>query len=267
VPGRFGFSIVVNRSESLVEVFASPLIGKSPHVLYTNITAQTDTGKTTTILQTIRDHADKWDFLSDDMTIFTKEGLVMSYPKPLTISKHTLRAANCSTLTLKEREGRHVGMWLSHGKIPAATLNAIVQAIIPPPKYMVNRLIPGSRITQRAQLVHIAVIERGPEFERGIGEQEKLRILVANAEDAYGFPPYPMLAHELSSWEGEDLHKVEREIVEAAIHELPAVHLRSSHFDWHQRLPGLVGGMHWEAKDLLPAQMDPTYVAKGTPPN
>ncbi len=310
VPGRFGFSMVVNRTESLVEVFVSPLVGKSPHVLYTNviepllrwsfarkgyalmhgaciafdgqalfITAQTDTGKTTTILQTIHDHADKCDFLSDDMTIFTKEGQVMSYPKPLTISKHTLRAANCSTLTLKERiflqvqsrlhsrEGRHIGMWLSQGKIPAATLNAIVQAIIPPPKYMVNRLIPGSRITQRAQLAHIAVIERGPEYERGIGEQEKLRILVANAEDAYGFPPYPMLAHELSSWEGEDLHHVEREIVEAAIRELPAVHLRSSHFNWHQRLPGLVGGVHWEGQNLLPTQMNPTYIAKDTPPN
>jgi dolichol-phosphate mannosyltransferase len=165
------------------------------------ITARTDTGKTTTILQIIREHAGRIQFLSDDMTILSKDGQVMNFPKPLTISKHTLRAANCSELTLKERlflqvqsrlhsrGGRMFGMWLSQGKIPAATLNAVVQAIIPPPKYMVDRLIPGAPITQRAQLSCIAVIERGPEFEREIGEQEKLRTLLTNAKTPMASPP------------------------------------------------------------------------------
>jgi dolichol-phosphate mannosyltransferase len=296
---RFGFSIAIERGETPTKVRVSPLVGKSPHVLYTNvvepllrwefvrkgyalmhgacitlddqalfITARTDTGKTTTILQIIRENTGKIQFLSDDMTILSRDGQVMNFPKPLTISKHTLRAANCSALTLRERlflqvqsrlhsrGGRMFGMWLSQGKIPGATLNAIVQALIPPPKYMVDHLIPGASIRQRAQLSCIAVIERGPELEREIGEQEKLRILMTNAEDAYGFPPYPALADQLSSWLGENQHPAEREIVEAAISNLPAVHIRRSNYDWYQRLPALIGGLQQKQETAIPV---PTF--------
>ena len=37
MPGRFGFSIVINSGETTTKVYASPLVGKSPHVLYTNV--------------------------------------------------------------------------------------------------------------------------------------------------------------------------------------------------------------------------------------
>lgn len=295
LPKRFGFSIAIDRSTSPIKVRVSPLVGKSPHVLYTNVvepllrwefvrkdyalmhgacvaignqalfvTAQTDTGKTTTILQLIREHGGAIQFLSDDMSILSRDGQVRSFPKPLTISKHTLHAVNCSELTMREqmflqvqsrlhsRGGRMFGMWLNQGFVPTATLNAIVQAIIPPPKYMVNRLIPGAPIIKRSQLSCITVIERGPELEREIDEQEKLRILLNNAEDAYGFPPYPMLAHELSSWMGEDQHQAEKEIVQAAIANLPAIHLRRSNYDWYQRMPALIGNVAWVVDAPIP---------------
>ncbi len=283
--GRLGFSLVIDRSQTPTKVYASPLVGRSPHVLYTNvvepllrwefvrkgyalmhgaciafdddqalfITAKTDTGKTTTILQIIREQGGKIKFLSDDMTILSPDGQVMSFPKPLTISKHTLMAARCSDeLTFRERMflqvqsrlhsrgGRMFGMWLTQGNIPGATLNAIVQAIVPPPKYMVDRLIPGAQIIKRSRLSGIAVIERGPELERELGEPEKLRTLLANAEDAYGFPPYPVLAEQLSTYKGENRHPAERAIVETAINGLPAVHIRRSNYDWYQQLPNLM---------------------------
>jgi hypothetical protein len=153
---------------------------------------------------------------------------------------------------LHSRGGRHVGMWLSQGSFPAATLNTIVQAIIPPPKFMVNRLIPGAPISRRSQLSCIAVIERGPELERGIGEQETMRILLANAEDAYGFPPYPLLADEMSSWKGKNLHEAEQAIVHEAVRELPAIHIRRPGYDWYQRLPVLVTGLRWQAEAPIP---------------
>ena len=95
---------------------------RSPHVLYTNcvepvlrwhfaehgialvhaacvavddraylITARTDTGKTTTILKLL-DAFPRAAFISDDLTLVAPDGTVASYPKPLTISQHTLHA-------------------------------------------------------------------------------------------------------------------------------------------------------------------------------
>lgn len=282
----FGFSIVINRSDAETVVFASPLIKYSPHVLYTNvvepllrwnfvqkgyammhgasiafgdnalfITARTDTGKTTTILYTIKSNLDTAEFLSDDMTIFGNNGRIFNYPKPLTISQHTIQAVGGAPLSRREklflkiqsrlhsREGRHIGMLLSDNNFPAATLSTIVQAIIPPPKFMVDKLVPNTKYTKTANLSHIVVIERGENLEVPINDQDKTGILLANAEDAYGFPPYPYLAEQLSSWQGEDLHKAERAIVENAVKNVPGTFIRDSNYGWYKRLPQLVEHM------------------------
>src|SRR5215208_7477479 len=203
--GRLGFEISIAYKD-LVEVAVSRILRFSPHVLYTNvvepilrwamvrkgyalvhaacvavdgqavlITAQTDTGKTSTILRTVDNYA--CSFLSDDMTIVSRDGRVMSYPKPLTISNHTLSAVNAnSSLTWWERialqfqsrlhskSGRKVGLNLSKSSLPAATMNAIVQMLVPPPKYMVHRLIPKVSYVDEAKLAGAVIIERGPEF-------------------------------------------------------------------------------------------------------
>ncbi|MBI3362543.1 MAG: GtrA family protein, partial [Chloroflexi bacterium] len=201
-PGRYGFEVAITYKER-TEIATSPLLKLSPHVLYTNvvepilrwtfvrkghalchaacvsfggqgvlITARTDTGKTTTILRSLTHHACV--FLSDDMTIMGREGQVLSYPKPLTISRHTLRAVNAARLSLPERmalqvqsllhsrSGRQIGLLLGQTKIPAASLNAIVQMIIPPPKYMVDRLVTNVKVADGAYLTNMILIERGP---------------------------------------------------------------------------------------------------------
>src|SRR5918999_6356818 len=112
----------------------SPLVGRSPHVLYTNVvepilrwtfaergyalvhaaclaegeravlvTARTDTGKTTTSLRIL--DREPWAFLSDDLTLLTPDGRVLTYPKPLTISRHTLKAVKRPLLSRRERAG------------------------------------------------------------------------------------------------------------------------------------------------------------------
>ena len=179
---------------------------------------------------------------------------MFSYPKPLTISQHTVQAIGGAPLTFKERlflkiqsrlhsrSGREFGMRLCEKGIPGATLNAIVQMVVPPPKFMVDRLIPQARYADTAQLANIVLIERGPEREAAIPEQDKTDILLANADDAYGFPPCPMLAAELSDWQGKDLHHTERALVEGAIKGLPGVQLSSNAYDWYKRIPQLVNG-------------------------
>ncbi len=301
VLGKFGFSIVINRTESVTDVIASPLIKRSPHVLYTNvvepllrwtlvrkgyalmhgaclafadealfITAQTDTGKTTTILHTLRRNLDGCRFLSDDMTIFTPDGTVLGFPKPLTVSQHTLQAVGGADLTrlerlflqvqsrLHSREGRRAGMWLSKIRLPAATLSAVVQWLIPPPKFMVGRLVPGAKLSDRSRLSQIVLIERGPQAERELSETEKVGILIANAEDAYGFPPYPVIAQQLSHWRGQDLHEQEQKIVLRVVRDVPGVLLRRDDYSWYKELPGLV-------QVLSPAETRLEAVANAAP--
>lgn len=281
--GKLGFSIVINRHEHVTDIIASPLIRRSPHVLYTNvvepllrwtlvrkgyalmhgaclafadkalfITAQTDTGKTTTILHTLRRNLESCRFLSDDMTIFASDGTVLGFPKPLTVSQHTLQAVGGADLSraerlflqvqsrLHSREGRRAGMWLSKVRMPAATMSAVVQWLIPPPKFMVDKLVPGARLTDRSKLSQLVLIERGPQAERELSEAEKLTILIANAEDAYGFPPYPVIAPQLSRWEGQALHDQEKRVVLAAIRKVPGILIRRDDYSWHKALPGLV---------------------------
>jgi hypothetical protein len=119
---------------------------------------------------------------------------------------------------------------------------------------MVDRLIPQARYADTAQLANIVLIERGPEHEAAIPEQDKTDILLANADDAYGFPPYPMLAAELSDWQGEDLHHAERALVEGAIKGLPGVQLSSNGYDWYKRIPQLVNG-HAKASEHSPEKV------------
>ena len=278
--GRYGFEISIAHKDT-VEVAVSPILRLSPHVLYTNVvepilrwtfvrkgyalvhaacvsfdgqavlvTARTDTGKTSTILRTVDNYA--CSFLSDDMTIVSKDGHVMSYPKPLTISNHTLSAVNAnSSLTWWERialqfqsrlhskGGRKIGMDLSQSRLPAATMNAIVQWIVPPPKYMVHRLIPKVTYANHATLARAVIIERGEEFLEALHHEQAVDTFVKNAEDAYGFPPYPILADSLSRWNGEDLHPAEQAIVDKALKGIPTIRLRDPKFNWWQRLPAI----------------------------
>jgi putative flippase GtrA len=292
--GRYGFEVSIS-NKNRVDIAVSSILRYSRHVLYTNVvepilrwsfvrkgyalvhaacvsfdgqavlvTAQTDTGKTSTILRTVDNYA--CSFLSDDMTIVSKDGQVMSYPKPLTISNHTLSAVNAnSSLTWWERialqfqsrlhskSGRKVGLNLSKSKLPAATMNAIVQMFVPPPKYMVHRLIPKATYANYATLSRAVIIERGPEFVEALQHEQAVETFVHNAEDAYGFPPYPILADSLSQWNGEDLHPHEQAIVNEALQSIPTIRLRDPKFNWWQRLPTVtnlsIGSRQFAAAD------------------
>jgi hypothetical protein len=278
--GNLGFALKLVRGDG-VGIVASPLLRRSPHVLYTNavepvlrwlfvergyalvhgacvaqgddaflITARTDTGKTTTILRLL-DHEPSWDFLSDDLTLLSPDGRVMMYPKPLTISKHTVSSVRAATLTRRERfflplqsrlhsrSGRRFGLLLAKSRLPMATVNAITQMVVPPPKYSVTRLIPGVRVVRDARLAGLVVIERGPDAEIAMTSAEATNVLLENCDDAYGFPPYPAIKHFLYGTPAGDLRPAERSTVAAALSALPAVTLRSSTRDWWQRLPGL----------------------------
>ena len=189
--GRFGFAAKID-VETLSRIQVSKLLRRSPHVAYTNvvepvvrwvmvrkgyilahaaclqidghgvlITARTDTGKTTTCLMSIKQQGSG--FVSDDMVIIDPEGRALSYPKPLTISSHTLHAVKGAPMSVAGRAalqvqgrlhskfGRSVGMAFGNINLPVATMSALVQMAVPPPKFHVDRLIPEAELVGAAR--------------------------------------------------------------------------------------------------------------------
>ncbi len=126
--GRLSANFAIDFGEDHIAVTSSSALARSPHVLYTNVieallrfvfvdrgymllhaacmdvggrglmlSARTDTGKTGTVLKLLRTSDGR--FLSDDMTIVDSSGVARSFPKPLTISEHTLRAVEAGDLS------------------------------------------------------------------------------------------------------------------------------------------------------------------------
>ena len=275
--GTLGFGLQLDMHGS-VDIVASRLLRLSPHVLYTNIvepvlrwtfvqrgyalvhaaclafdddallvTARTDTGKTTTVLKTL--DTTPCAFISDDLTLIRADGQVLPYPKPLTISSHTVSAVKTPMLRRRERAflpiqsrlhsrgGRRAGLAISRSRLPAATMNAIVQAVIPPPKYDVSRLVAGVQLAPTARLVGLVLIERDGDGRFPVAPFEALETLMRNCDDAYTFPPYPAIEAFLHSRDGADLRAVERSIVAAALDDVPATLLRSARREWSAQLP------------------------------
>jgi hypothetical protein len=118
-----------------------------------------------------------------------------------------------------------------------ATVNAVAQLLVPPPKYHVETLIPRVRFIQKACLAGLFIIERGGRGERVPGNDEALDILLRNCEDAYGFPPYRSLEPFLK---GIDLGERERQIIAQAFAGCPTTLLRSESLDWAARIPSFI---------------------------
>jgi glycosyltransferase involved in cell wall biosynthesis len=270
--GWAGFAVRIDRNDG-VEIHASRLVGRSPHVLYTNVvepvlrwefvrrgyalvhsacvvrddfaylvTARTDTGKTTTALKLLEER--DLEFLSDDLSLVCPDGRLLTYPKPMTMSYHTVQAVNPDALSLVERialqpqsrlhsrSGRRVGLGLAKSAFPAATANALVQWLVPPPKYPVTRILPGTTIADSGLPVHLFVIARGEESKRSLDWEEATELLLANCEDAYGFPPYERIEAHLLGVAEEDLRLRESEVILEAMRNCPATLLQSDRYSW-----------------------------------
>jgi hypothetical protein len=271
-----------------VRVHVGPLLAVSPHVVYTNLvepllrfallrrghmllhaavvtiggraimlSARTDTGKTSTILRLLQDWGGT--FFSDDMVVLDANGWVGRYPKPLTISAHTVHAMPRHRLglgarlalplqsRLHSREGRAAGKRMAEMNLPIMAMNAAVQALVPPPKYRVTDLVP-TEIGGRTPIDHVFLIERGARDRLwDVRPEEALEELLRNTEDAFGFPPYSSLAPHivLNGQDHERLLRQERAILRAALHGRSVTRIVTAGFGWAQaieRVAGLSGG-------------------------
>jgi dolichol-phosphate mannosyltransferase len=279
--GRLGANFRMDFRDR-IEVTLGPLLARSPHVVYTNVveallrfvlasrdrvllhsatlvldgqglmlTAPTDTGKTGTVLRLLRERGAL--FLSDDMTIVAPGGRAWCYPKPLTISSHTLRAVNQRRLAARDqlklavqsrvhsRGGRSVGSRLAGMNLPIMALNSVTQTIVPPPKYMVDRLV-ACRFARSTTVQNLFVIERGRHELEELDPERALRILLANTDDAYGFPPFRYFAPAITIG-GEDyptLRAREQALLARFLEGIRVRRVVRDDFSWAQVIPELL---------------------------
>jgi putative flippase GtrA len=279
--GRGGANFRIDLG-STIEVTVGPLLARSPHVVYTNIleallrfvvadrgrmllhsaclvldghgvmlSARTDTGKTGTILRLLREQGGE--FLSDDMTVIDENATALSFPKPLTISQHTLRAVEASDLSpgewrrlrlqsrLHSKEGRSVALMLSRYNVPIMAINAITQLVVPPPKYNVDRLVP-CRTRSSTTVQDLFLIERGIDHLSDVTVGQAVEELMENTADAYGFPPFQYLAPVIVLGDGDyaELQRRERAVLAAAVSRMRTRRIASSSFGWADTIPELL---------------------------
>ncbi|HJW21835.1 MAG TPA: GtrA family protein [Candidatus Limnocylindrales bacterium] len=216
------------------------------------VSAKTDTGKTSTVLRLLVRGG--CGFLSDDMAIVGPDG-ILGYPKPLTLSSHTMSAVNEQALpaadrvmlsirsTLHSREGRAIGHALGRLPIPIVTVNAWVQLFIPPPKYHVTSLVECD-VVEHSTIDAVVVMERGEPLAEQPAIEAMVDELLQNTEDAYTFPPFgsfsPLLV--LDGLTIEALRARERELLWAAIAPARRLRLRVRGHNWSELLPLVLAG-------------------------
>ena len=265
-----------------IEVRVSPLLASSPHVLYTNVveallrfllvsrghvllhsacmmvngravllSAQTDTGKTSTVIQLVRDR--QYQFLSDDMTIIAPDGVAIHYPKPMTMSYHTMSVISGHHLPARQRmalavqsrlhskSGRSVGRRLGTWNLPIMSVNSVVQWLVPPPKYHIASLL-DCELAERAPIGHVFIMERGEPLQERPRRAEAVAALIDNTDDAYGFPPFATFAPQLriGAADYETLRRKELELLRKAIARADVWRVRVPGHEWAEILPELI---------------------------
>jgi dolichol-phosphate mannosyltransferase len=290
-----------------VEITVSPVLAMSPHVVYTNIveallrflfvskgyvllhsaaladahgatlmSAQTDTGKTSTVITLVRRRG--YRFLSDDMTIIdAARGEAISYPKPMTLSFHTMGVAKDGRLTygdraalsiqsrLHSKSGRTVGRALGERNLPIMTVNSAVQAVVPPPKHRIDALF-ECQVGGRAPIRNVVLMERGEEQLRQVPLDEAVRRLIENTDDAYLFPPFATFAPRLRIGDDdyEALRRKEVELLTQAVSGAKRWHLQVPGHEWADILPSIIDGPSLAPVGPGPTLHDPQPIPVGT---
>ena len=266
-----------------IELDANWLLTWSHHVLYTNmvepllrfvlvdrdhvllhcaaidadrgaviLSAQTDTGKTSTVLRLLMAHS--WGFISDDMAILTPGGEMLSYPKPMTLSSHTMAAVNDQALPRADRlmlairskvhskEGRSAGHALGRLPVPIVTINAWVQLLVPPPKYHVQSLI-DCDLSERAPIDSVILMERGtPPLAEEPSFPFTIEQLIENTDDAYTFPPFATFAPliEIGGRSYAQLREHELDLLQDAVRNARRSRVRVVGHTWSEIVPILL---------------------------
>jgi hypothetical protein len=133
-------------------------------------------------------------------------------------------------------------MVLARMNIPIMGFNSITQRIIPPPKYVVDRLV-DCTIGRSTLIENLFVIERGAPSLCEIDMHTALETLVVNTDDAYGFPPFREMAPSIviGADDYSELRRKEKLILESAMRNVRVRGIASDDFSWADRIAALLG--------------------------
>jgi len=150
--------------------------------------------------------------------------------------------------------------------VPIMTMNALTQYVVPPPKYDVDRLVPCDR-THSVKVEELFIIERKPSALSDIDPDGLVDELIANTDDAYGFPPFEYFAPALvvDGLGYEELRARERQILASALTGIRARRIATPDFSWADVIPALTAR---DAEPVLDAEVSappPEVRASGRP--
>jgi dolichol-phosphate mannosyltransferase len=132
-------------------------------------------------------------------------------------------------------------MAMGNVNLPIMTANALTQLVVPPPKYGADRLV-ACETTDRVEVSEIFIIERGSPSLTDVPPMQARQELIANTDDAYGFPPFRYLAPVLVvGGEGYDLlRQHEADVLASVVDRVRVRRMASDCFDWADRIPVVV---------------------------
>jgi dolichol-phosphate mannosyltransferase len=125
--------------------------------------------------------------------------------------------------------------------LPIMALNSVAQAIVPPPKYMVDRLV-SCKFTECTTVKELFAITRGPRAIEEIDLPRATELLIENTDDAYGFPPFRYFAPAITI-DGQDypqLRERERALLTRFLAGVRVRCVSRDDFGWADAIPQLL---------------------------
>jgi hypothetical protein len=168
----------------------------------------------------------------------------------MTLSFHTLSAIAGQQLGVKERSqlaiksrlhsksGRSVGSKLGERNLPIMSLNSVVQWMVPPPKYHIESLFECG-MSRAVPVSQVFLMERGVANEERLDVAGAVPTLIANTDDAYGFPPFATFAPRIVI-DGDDyttLRSKEEAILRRALASAELWRIHVPGHEWAEVLP------------------------------
>ncbi len=215
------------------------------------VSAPPDTGKTSLVLKCLKSSSDNnlgITLLSDDMVIASEKGELFSFPKPFTISSHTLDSVfGMETgLWYKVRSNVHSGggrsAYKGMGKmswLPMMSINALAQIVFEPPKLYPEEIV-NVKIGKKAKPESLVFLSKEFSGEKEMPRKDAAQLIRANTDNAYVTPPYDKIFPGLvvGGMTYDDILRREMEITENLIKEITPIEVGRKDYSWYEYVLG-----------------------------
>ena len=211
------------------------------------ISAPPDTGKTSCILKCLKysnENGRRLSLLSDDMVIASQNGQILSFPKPFTISSHTLDSVFGMDTNLwyrirsrvHSKGGRSTYQSMgSIGWLPIMSINALAQIVFEPPKLYPDQIM-EIKIGDHATPKKLFFLSDEFAGEKEIAKEDAVKLIHSNTDNAYITPPYDKIFPGLTikGLSYKDIIEKEAEITRNLIDNIEPMVIGRKDYSWYE---------------------------------